>query len=181
MTFDPAVQRRIMGRFATGVTVVTTRFGEGQYWAMTANSVTSVSLEPPLVLIAVAKHSSMCECIASGMCYAVNILTTEQEAISRKFASHGPKDFNGLVLKFAESGAPILADSLAYLDCKVAQIIPAGDHDIFIGQVLAGEIGEGQPLLFYNGRYTRVAMNATGLLIPGEELLDSEYDPSTNA
>lgn len=143
---------------------------------MTANSLTSVSLNPPLILITVDKRSQMCEYITQGMCYAVNILTTNQEAVSRKFASRGPKDFDGLEITFAETGAPILTESLAYLDCQVVQIIAAGDHDIFIGQVVAGELGDGQPLVFYNGRYTRLTMSATGLLKAGEEMLDTPYD-----
>jgi flavin reductase (DIM6/NTAB) family NADH-FMN oxidoreductase RutF len=152
MTFESSQLRRIMGCFATGVTVVTTCFDDGDYWAITANSITSVSLDPPLILVSVGKGSAMCACLAKGMCYAVNILTIDQEDVSRRFASRNPKDLDGLALDFSRTGAPILRDSLAYMDCKVVQTVPAGDHDILIGEVVAGSIKGGLPLLFYNGR-----------------------------
>ena len=177
MAFDTTLQRRIMGRFAGGVTVVTTRYGDGnQIWGMTANSFTSLSLDPPLVLVAVDRRNSMCEYMQRGQCFAVNMLTTEQEAISRQFATRGPKDFSGLALTAAETGAPILADALAYLDCRVTQTVPGGDHDIFIGEIVAGGINEGQPLLFYNGRYTRLALSGTGSLATGLESLEEAYE-----
>jgi flavin reductase (DIM6/NTAB) family NADH-FMN oxidoreductase RutF len=162
MTLDSTLQRRIMSRFATGVTLVTTRFDGDQIWGMTANSFTSLSLDPPLVLITVDQRNAMCGYIQRGQCFAVNILTTHQEAISRQFATRGPKDFSGLALTTAETGAPILRDALAYLDCRIEQAVRGGDHEIFIGKVVAGGSGEGQPLLFYHGRYTRLALSGTG-------------------
>ncbi|MBC7810778.1 MAG: flavin reductase family protein [Burkholderiales bacterium] len=158
MPCEPALQRRIMGRFSTGVTIVTTRYGAGdeEVWGMTANSFTSLSLEPPLILVTVDYRNAMYEYVQRGACFAVNILTTHQEAISRQFATRGPKDFSGIALATGETGAPILADALAYLDCRLVNTVPGGDHAIFIGEVVAGDINGGQPLLFYNGRYTRL-------------------------
>ena len=89
--------------------------------------------------------------------YARRILTLEQEAISRRFATPGPKDFHDLAVRTAETGAPILSDCLAYVDCRVVEILPGGDHDIFIGQIVAGELQDGLPLLYYSGKYRRLA------------------------
>lgn len=177
MALDPALQRRVMGRFATGVTIVTTRYGDGeQIWGMTANSFTSLSLDPPLVLLTVDRRNSMYEYLLQGRCFAVSILSIHQEAISRRFATRGPKDFSGLKLIVAETGAPILEGALAYLDCRVAQNIAGGDHDIFIGEVVAAAIHEGQPLLFYSGRYTRLTLSGAGAPAASEDTLDEAFD-----
>ena len=152
MAFDPQLQRQVMGRFATGVTVVTTCVGE-QFSGMTANAVMSLSLDPPLVVVSVDKSASMHGLLQEGQCFAVNILKREHEELSNRFAQRGPKDFSDLEIKTAESGAPILVDALAYLDCRLVEIAAAGDHDMFIGECLAGEAGEGSPLIFFAGRY----------------------------
>ena len=92
MAFDPMLQRQIMGRFATGVTVVTTRYGE-QISGMTANAVMSLSLDPPLVVVSVDRQSNMHGHLTQGQCYAINVLKHDQEELSRRFAKPGPKDF----------------------------------------------------------------------------------------
>jgi flavin reductase (DIM6/NTAB) family NADH-FMN oxidoreductase RutF len=156
MAFDPATQRKIMGHFATGVTVVTTGGAAGAH-GLTANAVASLSLDPPLVLVAVDKKAHSMDFLKANRCFAINILTLEQEAISRRFATPGPKDFHDLAVRTGETGAPILADCLAFIDCHVVDILPGGDHDIFIGQIVAGELHEGDPLLYYSGKYRRLA------------------------
>ncbi|MDE0298097.1 MAG: flavin reductase family protein [Candidatus Poribacteria bacterium] len=152
MAIDSMLQRRVMGRFATGVTLLTTRFDEG-ILGMTANAVMSLSLEPPLIVVAVDKKNSMHECLIQGRCFALNMLRADQEAISRRFAISGPKDFSGLSLTKAETGAPILVDAIAFVDCKLVDVLPAGDHDMFVGEPVAGEERDGEPLLFYSGEY----------------------------
>jgi len=156
VAFDPQAQRRIMGRFATGVTVVTTRVGE-HLCGMTANAVTSLSLEPPLVLVAVDRRAHILGCLKESKCFAINMLTVDQESLSRRFARSGPKDFSDLALTTAATGCPILADALAYVDCRLHEILPGGDHDIFVGEILAGDQRDGRPLLFYAGNYGRLA------------------------
>ncbi len=156
MKFDSKKQRQIMGQFATGVTVASTVVN-GQSWGMTANAVTSLSLEPPLVLLAIVRDSKSHEMFQSGGCFALNILTAEQQELSNRFASSGPKDFDDLNTQVAETGSPILDDALAWVDCRVVDILPGGDHDIFIGEILAGDHREGKPLLFYGGRYAELA------------------------
>jgi len=155
MAFDPAKQRKIMGQFATGVTVVTTG-GEAGSHGLTANAVASLSLDPPLVLVAVDKRAHSLHYLRANRCFAVNILRLEQEDLSRRFAVPGPKDFDGLEVVTAETGAPILADCLAYLDCKVADILPGGDHEIFVGEIVAGDFQAGDPLLYFSGKYRRL-------------------------
>jgi flavin reductase (DIM6/NTAB) family NADH-FMN oxidoreductase RutF len=155
MTFDSKKQRRILGHFATGVTVVTTGGVAGLH-GMTANAVASLSLDPPLVLVAVDKRALTLEYLAKNRCFAVNILRLEQEAISRRFAAPGPKDFSDLETTSATTDSPILSGSLAYLDCKIVEILPGGDHEIFVGEILAGEHHGGEPLLYYAGSYRRL-------------------------
>ena len=152
MAIDSMLQRRVMGRFATGVTLLTTQFDEGVL-GMTANAVMSLSLEPPLIVVAVDKKNSMHERLTQGKCFALNMLRADQEEISRRFAISGPKDFSGLGLTVAETGAPILVDAIAFVDCKLVEILPGGDHGMFIGEPVAGEIRDGDPLIFYNGEY----------------------------
>ncbi len=159
MAFDAMKQRQIMGRFATGVTVVTTRYGE-EVSGMTANAVISLSLDPPLVAVCVDKGASMHEHISEGSCFAINILRLEQEALSNRFATPGPKDFSDLSVTTSETGAPILADALAWLDCRLVTVVEAGDHDLFFGEPLAGETGEGVPLMYYGGRYDQLVSGA---------------------
>ncbi len=156
MAFDSLAQRRIMGHFATGVTVVTARHN-GEIQGMTANAVTSLSLNPPLVLVAVDKTAAMHAALTASRHFALSILSESQEHLSRRFAMRGPKEINDLTWITASSDAPILADALAWVDCRLAEILPGGDHDIFIGEILAGDSREGLPLLYFGGKYRRLA------------------------
>ncbi len=152
MAFDSKLQRTIMGRFATGVTVVTTG-RDGNYSGLTANAVASLSLNPPLVLVAVERRAHSHEYLMRDRVFAMNILAANQEHLSQRFATHGPKIFTDLEFKTGESGAPILAGTLGYVDCKVVEIVPGGDHDIFVGEILTGEAYDGAPLLYFCGKY----------------------------
>lgn len=157
MAFDSALQRKIMGRFATGVTVVTTS-KDGRHGGLTANAVCSLSLDPPLVLVAVDKRAGSHAELLEHKCFAVNILASDQEEISQRFAKSGPKDFSGLEWKTAVTGAPILAGTLGFVDCRVSDVLRGGDHDIFVGEIVAGEVSEGgRPLMYYSGKYRQLA------------------------
>ena len=159
MTFDSQEQRRIMGLFATGVTVVSTQH-EQQTWGMTANAVTSLSLDPPLLLVAVQKESQTHAQLKAAGCFAVNILTADQEELSNRFAFKGPKDFSGLDFTTDVTGSPIIPDTLGYVDCQLKEILPGGDHDIFIGEIVGGGgTGEGTPLLYYQGQYKQLDLS----------------------
>jgi flavin reductase (DIM6/NTAB) family NADH-FMN oxidoreductase RutF len=151
--------RRAMGRFATGVTIVTTRLGEDLH-GMTANAVTSLSLEPLLVLVCVDKTADTHDILSKAGVFAVNILNKDQSTISDRFAK---KEFDGahgledLPHTFAVTGAPIIDGALAYLDCRTVTEHHGGDHTIFIGEVVeAKEVSDEEPLVFYRGKYGRL-------------------------
>jgi flavin reductase (DIM6/NTAB) family NADH-FMN oxidoreductase RutF len=156
MTFDSKKQRKIMGQFATGVTVVTTGGAAGMH-GLTANAVASLSLHPPLVLVAVEKRAHSFDYLRKNRCFAINILRLDQENVSRRFATPGPKDFSDLKIFMGLTAAPILADCLAYVDCQVVEILPGGDHEIFVGEIVGGEHLGGEPLLYHAGGYHRLA------------------------
>ena len=151
--------RRVMGQFATGVTVVTTRLGD-EVHGLTANAICSVSLEPLLVLVCVDHAADTHPLLEKSGVFAVNILSHDQEDLSRLFA--GPTEekmgrLEAMGYRTAVTGAPIIDGCLAYLDCRVVAAYPGGDHTIFIGRVEEAEIGEDSPpLLFFRGRYAGV-------------------------
>jgi len=151
--------RRVMGQFATGVTVVTTRLGD-EVHGLTANAICSVSLEPLLVLVCVENSADTHPLLEQSGVFAVNILSREQEHLSRLFA--GPTEekagrLEAMGYRTAVTGAPIIEGCLAYLDCRIVATYPGGDHTIFVGEVLEAEIGEDNPpLIFFRGRYTTV-------------------------
>jgi flavin reductase (DIM6/NTAB) family NADH-FMN oxidoreductase RutF len=160
-TFSAKEFRSTVGAFATGVTVVTTR-GEEHAYGMTANAFSSVSLDPPLILVCVINPSEGAEHIASNGVFAVNILSVAQEPLSRYFASRdrpkGRDAFAEVPHRFAASGSPILEGSAAFLDCRLHTTHEAGDHLIFIGEVLELEVNGGhEPLLFHGGGYRLLA------------------------
>jgi flavin reductase (DIM6/NTAB) family NADH-FMN oxidoreductase RutF len=158
--FGSADFRQTVGAFATGVTVITTH-GEADAYGMTANAFSSVSLDPPLVLVCVISGTVGARTIERNGVFAVNILGMHQEPISRYFASRdrpsGHEAFGEIPYFSAVSGAPILERASAYLDCRVVAKHEAGDHEIFIGEVLAlGVDGSVRPLLFHGGKYAGV-------------------------
>lgn len=149
--------RDSLGAFATGVTVITTH-GATHPYGLTANAFSSVSLDPPLVLVCVISGSQGSEAIQQNGVFAVNILGSEQEPISRYFASRdrprGPDAFSQVPHQTAATGAPIIEGTAGYLDCRLTASHPAGDHIIFIGEVMAlGVNRDVRPLLFHHGRY----------------------------
>ncbi|MDO8616167.1 MAG: flavin reductase family protein [Dehalococcoidia bacterium] len=147
--------RRVMGRFATGVTIVTTAL-DGEKHGMTANSVTSVSLEPMLVLVCVDKAADTHDILRRAGIFAVNILSADQAHLSEKFAKKEFENAHGLdeiPHHAAATGAPVIDGCLAYLDCRTLAEHHGGDHTIFIGEVLDAGQSAGEPLLLYNGRY----------------------------
>jgi len=145
-------------RWATGVTIVTTRAGD-RIHGMTVSAFTEVSLEPPLVLVCIDKTSTTQPIIAEGGGFAVNILARGQEALAKRFASDGAEDrrFSDLYCEAGATGAPLLAGSVASLDCRLETAHEAGDHIIYIGEVVGLYLADGEPLLFYNRGYCGLA------------------------
>ncbi|MDY0885511.1 flavin reductase family protein [Dongia soli] len=156
-TSDIRELRRTLGCFATGVTVVTTLDATGQPRGMTANSFTSVSLEPALILVCVAKSVPILAAFDSAEGFAVNILDEQQRDLSTRFATPSADKFAGVSWRPRITGAPVLDNVLAYLDCRLHQRIDAGDHVILIGAVADYGRIDASPLLFCRGSYGAIA------------------------
>jgi flavin reductase (DIM6/NTAB) family NADH-FMN oxidoreductase RutF len=150
---DNKTFRQCLGRFATGVTVVTCCDRDGHPCGITANSFSSVSLEPPLVLWNIAKVSNSLEAFLEAGHFAINVLSDRQQDISVHFARSDHTRFNGIEYSMSGDGAPILPDTVALFECRTREIHDCGDHFIIVGEVTAYSARDGQPLLFYGGRY----------------------------
>ena len=155
-TLDEIAFRKVLGQFATGVTVITA-MEDGEPVGFTCQSFTSLSLNPPMIAIAPAKSSTSWPKIAKAGAFCVNILAEHQEALCRSFAISGGDKFAGVNWHAGVSGAPVLDSSLAILECKLGSIHDAGDHELVTGHVVAIESGESHPLLFFRSGFTRLA------------------------
>ncbi len=152
--------RRIMGHFATGVTLVTSRRGD-EVHALTVNAFCSLSLEPLLVLVCIADQADSHRFLSQSGVLAVNFLSREQQHLSELFARPADEKAGKLEQvphRSGATGSPIIEGCLAYLDCRIVATHEGGDHTIFVGQVVeAGLTDDASPLIFYRGRYTTVA------------------------
>jgi flavin reductase (DIM6/NTAB) family NADH-FMN oxidoreductase RutF len=153
MAIEKNELRRVMGHFATGVTVVTTRSADGSPYGLTANAFSSVSLVPPLLLVCVDKKAESYPYFEQSKVFTVNILSDHQEALSRRFAVSGGAKFDGVAYHMGANGTPILEGALAYMECTLCASYEGGDHTIYIGEIQQAETVERKPLLFYRGGY----------------------------
>jgi flavin reductase (DIM6/NTAB) family NADH-FMN oxidoreductase RutF len=153
MPIDKNELRRVMGHYATGVTVITTFSKEGKLHGLTANAVSSLSLEPPLLVVCVDKKAESYPCFEESGVFTVNILADDQEDLSRRFAVSGGEKFEGVAYRRGGNGAPILHGVLAHLECKVHAAYEGGDHTIYVGLIEEAETRDAKPLLFYRGGY----------------------------
>lgn len=148
--------RAACGRFATGVAIVTTTDRSGGKWGLTINSFSSVSLDPPLILFSIENNASSLAAFTKAADMAVNILSTEQQALSERFSIVRDQDrFDGVPLENS-SGAPVLSDCLCVLECRPEAQVPGGDHTIFVARVVATHLNPSDgmaPLLYYRGGY----------------------------
>jgi flavin reductase (DIM6/NTAB) family NADH-FMN oxidoreductase RutF len=159
LAVSPERFRHALGRWASGVTIVTSRAGERVH-GMTVSAFSSVSLEPALVLVCADKTSDTHAVIAEAGFFAVNVLASEQQELSNRFASKKDEHrrFVGLETREAVTGAPLLPGCVAHLDCRVVASHEAGDHLIYVGRVEAAEEdGEREPLLYFQGGYRALA------------------------
>jgi flavin reductase (DIM6/NTAB) family NADH-FMN oxidoreductase RutF len=156
---DQSEFRRVIGHFATGVTIVTTSREDGSAAGLTVSAVSSLSLDPTLVLACVDRNSETLPFLERAGYFAVNVLEEGKgETLARRFAGGGAEEkFRGVAWRPERTGAPVLDEALAWMDCRVTAVVPGGDHIIFVGEVLAADAREGTPLLYYRGGFGRFA------------------------
>jgi flavin reductase (DIM6/NTAB) family NADH-FMN oxidoreductase RutF len=148
--------RKACGRFATGVTIASVMDAKGTPHGLTVSSFTSVSLDPPLVLICLGHAVAAIHHFRSATHFAINVLAEDQRPLSDRFARKGHDRFEGVDWTAGASGAPLIPGVLAAIECSVYRIVPMGDHDILVGEMLHAKISEGQPLLYFASGYTHL-------------------------
>lgn len=153
---DETTFRSVLGRFPTGVTVVTTRSANGTDYGITVSAFASLSLSPPLLLICIDQRAAIHQVLLSAPHFAVNVLGDEQEAISRRFAAHVGDRFAGIGFTRGVTQAPLLHGALAHIECALTDSYPGGDHTVFVGKVIAASADRGHPLLYYRGGYVQL-------------------------
>ncbi len=154
---DPDSFRSVLGRFASGVTIVTTIDSEGRDVGMTVSAFSSVSLRPPLIQVCVDKAASMYPALMVAERFGVNILASEQEALSRRFAAvDSSHRFEGIGYERGESGVVLLDDALGHLECRVYSRHETGDHTLVVGEVEHAVANDGRPMLYYRGGYAQL-------------------------
>lgn len=154
MAVDGSTFRKALGAFASGVTVVTGRAADGEPVGLTVSAFSSLSLDPPLILVCLDKATRSAEALTGGP-FAVNILAEDQQAVSNHFASRKDKRFDGVEWQAGEvHGSPLLSGSLAHLQCAPHEVLEGGDHLIVVGRVEAVDVSEeGKPLTYFRGGY----------------------------
>jgi len=145
--------RRACGRFATGVTIASVMDSQGTPHGLTVSSFTSVSLHPPLILICLGHAVTAIQHFRAATHFGINVLADGQQALSDHFARRGHDRFEGLPWSPGVTGVPILPGVLAAMECAVHRIVPMGDHDILVGEMVHAEVGDGQPLLYFASAY----------------------------
>lgn len=148
--------RGALGRFASGVTVVTTRGADDFLHGITVSAFSSVSLNPPLVLVCIDKRAGSHDAFTETETFVVNILCEDQQHLSDRFASHLPDKFDGIEYTETADGIPVLTGALANLHCRLASAHDAGDHTIFVGEILESTVADGKPLVYFYGNYQKL-------------------------
>jgi flavin reductase (DIM6/NTAB) family NADH-FMN oxidoreductase RutF len=156
VSLDPDAFRSVMGRFASGVTVVTTVDDEGRDHGMTVSAFASLSLIPPLVFACIDHEASVHAVLTRAPHFAVNILAADQEPIARRFSEMGGDRFEGIGYTRGTIGPALLDDALAHLECRTVHRAEGGDHTIIVGEVEAAQARSGTPLLYYRGGYAQL-------------------------
>lgn len=148
--------RAVLGRFASGVTIVTSLDEEGNDRGMTVSAFCSLSLDPPLVVFCIDREAAMFDSLAVAPGFIVNILSERQEPLARRFSGPDPNRFDGVGHTRGVSGMAILDDVLGYLECRRVASHEGGDHRIYVGEVEVASSSEGRPLLHYRGGYAQL-------------------------
>lgn len=156
MPIDPDSFRAALGRFVSGVTVITTRDRDGRDHGMTVSAFCSASLDPPLVLACIGHEASMHAAMMQADHFGVSILAAGQEQLARRFADQRSDRFDGVGYTRGQLGLALIDDALAHLECMVVDRYEAGDHTVVIGRVEAASSYRGPPLAYYRGGYTQI-------------------------
>jgi len=156
MAIDPRELRNVMGNFATGVTIITTKDTTGKPFGLTANAFSSLSLDPPLLLICVDKKVDCYACFEESKVFGVNFLSEGQDQLSTRFATKGIEKFEGVSYKLGELGVALLDGALVHIECKLASAYEGGDHTIYVGEIQRAEVLGDHPLLFFRGKYYKL-------------------------
>ncbi len=156
MAIDPDAFRSALGRFPTGVTILTARDPSGNDHGMTVSAFCSVSLSPPLVLACVDRSADMYPILSEATHFGISILAEGQEALSRRFAELPAGRFDGIGFSRGDTGVVLLDDAVAHLECKRLQRHDAGDHGVFLGEVERVSMAGAHPLLYYRGGYAQL-------------------------
>jgi flavin reductase (DIM6/NTAB) family NADH-FMN oxidoreductase RutF/DNA-binding GntR family transcriptional regulator len=180
-TFDSAVFRQVIGNFMSGVVVITTRYGDVDH-GMTVSAISSLSLEPPRLLVCLNTASGTQEAVRQAGIFGVNILAEHQGDVADRFARPGPDKFADLAVRIGRTGVPLLADTLATVECRVVEMVTAGTHRVFLAQVVQAEAGEGSPLAYFRGRFGRLELSQDAEVYRRirEMVLDREVRPNTS-
>jgi flavin reductase ActVB len=149
--------RRVCSRFASGVTITTVLDADGAAHGLTANSFTSVSLAPPLVLVCVDHRTKILEHFRHNSHFGINILSEHQRPLSDRFAGSGYDRFEGVEWYRGQTGVPLLPGVLAALECSRVKLVAAGDHDVLIGQVVHAQYHDGEPLIYFGSQYRNLS------------------------
>jgi flavin reductase (DIM6/NTAB) family NADH-FMN oxidoreductase RutF len=151
--------REVMSRFPTGVTVVSARASGPAFWGLTVNSFTSVSLDPPLILVCIDRESASHDKLVAAETFAVSVLAEDQADIATRFAAEPAETrFEQVAWHEASRGSPVLDGAAAWLECASSGVMPGGDHSIVLGRVIASGASDNRALLFFKGDYGKVAM-----------------------
>ena len=156
MSVSPEEFRSVLGRFPSGVTVVTTKAADGSDQGMTVSAFCSVSLEPPLVLICIEKTASVHDALTHAPTFVVNILAAKQEQVARRFSIVDIDRFDGVGFSRTRNGIAVLDDVLGVIECSKFALHDAGDHTVIVGEVEATRVEIGTPLLYYRGGYAQL-------------------------
>jgi flavin reductase (DIM6/NTAB) family NADH-FMN oxidoreductase RutF len=159
---DQDTFRKTCSRFATGIAIATVADKDGMPFGLTINSFTSVSCCPPLILICVDSRCNILSHFRSAQYYGINVLSDAQRDLSVRFSQLQGDRFEGIAWERGEAGVPLLQDCLARMQCCVTQQVDAGDHVVFIAEVIGAEYQDGSPLLFYQSRYGHLLSNSRG-------------------
>lgn len=153
---DSNLFRRACAQFATGIAIASTLDPQGLPHGMTVNSFTSVSMEPPLVLICVDRTCNLLPIFEEFGHYGLSFLGHEQQGLSSRFAQRGQDRFDGMHWVAGSLGIPLIPDALAHLQCRIINTVAAGDHVVLIAEVVSADIHSGRPLLFYESGYRKL-------------------------